>query len=359
MVLWICPDLRPWVGMFGRPTSHPRLERRLAPASSQAVAADIDRLILADLDRAGIKPADRCLDADFLRRVSLDITGQLPSPRDVTIFVLDPEPNKRTVLIDQLLRSPEYGKNWARYWRDVIYMPATQVRSRISQADFEKWMTTELNDDHGWDRIVSSMLTATGDVHENPATALIFAQSGQASEIAAEACRVFLGIQMQCANCHDHPSDVWKRTQFHELAAYFPRISLRQKQEPRTFEVASMNSERGQGGFMRENPERFVAMLDRNNDGKLSPEEMKGRPSMPNAPAIPAQALDRMFQLGDTDKDGACPSPKSSLSRIPNPARRGSIEHHMPDLNDPVVEGKTDRTQVLHRRVFSGARVVR
>lgn len=318
----------------------PKASGAATPPAAQAVAADVDHLILRDLTRAAIQPAERSRDVDFLRRVSLDITGQLPSPRDVTIFALDPDANKREVLIEQLLRSPEYGKNWARYWRDVIYIPATENRSRIAQGDFEKWMAHELNENHAWDRIVTSLLTASGDVHESPATALIFAQGGQAPEIAAEACRIFLGIQIQCANCHDHPSDVWKRTQFHELAAYFPRISLRQKMEPRTFEVVSMNSDRGRGEFMRENPERFVTLFDRNNDGKLTKEEMRGRPAMPNAPAIPAQVLDRMFEQGDTNKDGALSAAEIKALPIPDQARRSSTEHYMTDLNSPSSKGQ-------------------
>jgi hypothetical protein len=313
--------------------------RSATPAESAAVAAEVDRLILHDLQKAGIKPADRCNDADFLRRVSLDITGQLPSPRDVTIFALDPESNKRVVLIDQLLRSPDYGKNWARYWRDVIYMPATENRARVAQGDFEKWMAAELDADRGWDKIVTALLTATGDVHENPQTALLFAQGAQAPEVAAEACRIFLGIQMQCANCHDHPSDVWKRDQFHELAAYFPRMSVRQQQEPRTFEIVSVNADRGRGDFMRENPERFLAMLDRNRDGKLSKEEMRGRGTAPGG-GMPAQLLDRLFELGDSNKDGALTVTEIKAIPMPDQARRGSTEHYMPDLNDPASKGK-------------------
>jgi hypothetical protein len=308
------------------------------PADSKLVAAEVDRLILTDLKKAGVTPADRCNDADFLRRVSLDITGQLPSPRDVTIFALDPDTNKRVVLIDQLLRSPEYGKNWARYWRDVVYMPATDMRSRLSQAGFEKWMADELNAGHGWNQIVTAMLTATGDVQENPSTALVFAQGGQASEIAAEACRIFLGIQMQCANCHDHPSDIWKRDQFHELAAYFPRIAIRQMQEPRKIEVVSVNTDRGRGDVLRENPERFVQMRDRNNDGKLTKEEFRGGPLM--AAAVPAQFIDRIFETGDTNKDGALSVAEIKTLPMPDQARRGSTEHYMPDLQDPSSKGK-------------------
>lgn len=312
-------------------------------AASLAVAAAVDQLILTDLEKAGVKPADRCNDADFLRRVSLDITGQLPSPRTVTIFALDPDTNKRAALVNRLLDSPEYGKTWARYWRDVIYMPATEVRARLGQAEFETWMAAELNRGQGWDRIVTELLTATGEVRENPATALLFAQGAQAPEVAAEACRIFLGIQMQCANCHDHPSDIWKRDQFHELAAYFPRITVRQTQEPRTFEIVSVNNDRGRGDFMRDNPEQFVRTLDRNNDRKLTKAEFRPGPRMANpagGQGIPAQLLDRIFEQGDSDKDGAMTVAELKALPVPNQGRRGSTEHYMPDLNDPSSKGR-------------------
>ena len=310
--------------------------------TASAVAADVDKLILADLEKAAVKPAVRCSDEDFLRRASLDIIGQLPSPRDVTLFALDPDAAKRTKLIERLMASPEFGKNWARYWRDVIYMPATEVRARLAQGEFETWMADQWNKGIGWNFTATAMLTAVGDVTEHPETALIFAQSAETEDVAAEACRIFLGIQMQCANCHDHPSDIWKREQFHQLAAYFPRIARRQMQtQPIKFEIASVNTDRGRGDMMRENPEQWVSMLDRNKDNKVTKEEMKGGPGMQaRGPMIPAQLIDRIFEQADSNKDGALTV--AEVKAMPQPAqqRRGSTEHHMADLKDPSSKGK-------------------
>ncbi|MBC8114873.1 MAG: DUF1549 domain-containing protein, partial [Candidatus Saccharimonas sp.] len=310
--------------------------------TANAVAADVDKLILTDLEKAAVKPSGRCNDEDFLRRASLDITGQLPSPRDVTLFVLDPDAAKRTKLIERLLASPEFGKNWARYWRDVIYMPATEPRARLAQAEFETWMADQWNKGIGWNFTATAMLTALGDVTEHPETALIFAQSAETEDVAAEACRIFLGIQMQCANCHDHPSDIWKREQFHELAAYFPRIARRQMQtQPIQFEIASVNTDRGRGDMMRENPEQWVSMLDRNKDNKITKEEMKGGPGMMGrGPMFPAQVIDRIFEQADSNKDEKLTV--AEIKAMPQPAqqRRGSTEHHMPDLKDPSSKGK-------------------
>ena len=311
-------------------------------STASAVASEVDKLILSDLEKAAVKPAGRCNDEDFLRRASLDIVGQLPSPRDVTLFVLDPDAAKRTKLIDKLIASPEFGKNWARYWRDVIYMPATEPRARLAQGEFETWMADQWNKGIGWNFTATAMLTALGDVTEHPETALIFAQSAETEDVAAEACRIFLGIQMQCANCHDHPSDIWKREQFHELAAYFPRIARRQTpDQPMQFEIASVNTDRGRGEMMRENPEQWVSMLDRNRDGKVAKEEMKGGPGMQaRGPMIPAQLIDRLFEQADTNKDDKLTV--AEIKAMPQPAqqRRGSTEHHMPDLKDPSSKGR-------------------
>jgi hypothetical protein len=97
-----------------------------APASPATVASEVDRLIAAGLSQGHITPADRCNDEDFLRRASLDVIGKLPSPEKISLFVLNPDPHKRAKLIDQLLASDDYGRNWGRYWRDVVFtMPRT------------------------------------------------------------------------------------------------------------------------------------------------------------------------------------------------------------------------------------------
>ena len=317
----------------------------VAAPTANGVAAKVDQLILTDLNKAGVTPTGVCNDEDYLRRASLDITGHLPSPSEVTLFALDPDSGKRTKLVERLLASPDFGQNWARYWRDVIYMPATEPRSRLSQADFEKWLAEQWNKSIGWNATATSIITAMGDVFENPEAALIFAQSGVNEDVAAEACRIFLGIQMQCANCHDHPSDIWKREQFHELAAYFPRITLRRIMTPGEFkiEVLSANTDRGRGDQMRENPEQFVTMLDRNKDQKLSKEEMRQRPGVMmrgEAPGVPAQLIDRIFEQADSNKDDLITAAEIKAMPQPMQAGRGSTEHHMSDLQDPSSKGK-------------------
>ena len=170
-------------------------------------------------------------DETFLRRASMDLIGQPPSPAEITKFVLDPSADKRAKLVDRLLASPQFGENWGRYWRDVIMYRRSEDRSLLASPALNEYLTEQFNKDTPWDKVATAFITATGDVRENGAAGLIAAQFGQTPEVTAEVSRIFMGIEIQCANCHNHPTDRWKRTQFHELAAFFPRIGMQLGQQ--------------------------------------------------------------------------------------------------------------------------------
>lgn len=211
----------------------------LSPAEA---ASRIDALLRSEGAIGETKPAD---EAVFLRRASLDIVGRLPTSHEVELFLLDPNPEKRAALVDSLLADPQYGRHWAGYWRDVILARRIEERALITARPLANFLTEELNAGTSWAEIATAFITATGDVREEGRTALVMAQNGQAEETAAEVARIFMGIQISCAQCHDHPYDDWKRQQFHELAAFFPRMAVRQvtDENRRTFEVVSV--ERG------------------------------------------------------------------------------------------------------------------
>ena len=302
-------------------------------------AARIDRLILEEIGGTA-EVAPPAGDEDFLRRVTFDLAGTAPSPRDVTLFGLDPDSRKREKLIDRLLASDDFAANWARYWRDVIFTRATDMRARLMEPTFEQWMTEQLKAGRRWNEIATDLLTATGDVGENGATALMFAHGADASEIAAEVSRIFLGIQLQCANCHDHPTDPWKREQFHELAAFFPRmrVQIRMDQQPRTFEIVSADGGRGGPGGGGFNPlanlDTIFRNLDRNRDDKLSKAEVQDSP----LPGL----FDRLGERADANKDGMFS--RAELKEVAERFRqfgtgRGRGEHFMPDLDNPASPG--------------------
>ncbi|KAA0139860.1 DUF1549 domain-containing protein [Gimesia chilikensis] len=315
--------------------------------SESELAAKVDALIEGELKKAGITPAPLASDEDFLRRVTFDLAGRMPTTSEVLLFGLDSTPDKRRAVIEELLKSHDYGVNWARYWRDVIYLRATDMRARLNEAQFVDWMTTQLNENKSWQEITTDLLTASGDVRENGSTALIFAHEGDPAELAAETSRIFLGIQIQCANCHDHPTDKWKRKDFHELAAFFPRVRVRPVRDstPRTFEVVSMNqgNEFARRVQMLKNPEFLFRSYDRNRDGKLTQQEVQ-RTRM-------ARGFEQLVSRADTDGDKALSAEELKSMPLPENTQRFMSEYYMPDLNDPTSMG-----QVIQPVLFVGTK---
>jgi hypothetical protein len=199
---------------------------------------EIDRLLERELRQAGVTPAPRTTDEQFLRRVTLDLTGRPPTPEQVASFVADQAADKRAKVIDRLLDSDAYARYQARYWREVLLAraTATQVFLRLARAPaLERWLYEQFKANRSWAEITRALVTAQGGLDysqpdtANGAAAFLLCHIGPeaADERAADTARIFLGIQLQCAQCHNHPSDVWKRDQFHELAAFYGRTRER------------------------------------------------------------------------------------------------------------------------------------
>ncbi len=314
-----------------------------APAASQdraelqdslAMAREIDRLLEQQFQAAGQQPTGLVNDHDFLRRVSLDLVGRIPTSAELQQFVRETAPDKRDRLVRQLLASPGHADNWAAYWRDVIFSRATNQMALGYQDYFEEWMQEQLRENRSWSQITRDLLTAIGDARENGATALILAHEGNPEELAGETARIFMGIQIQCANCHDHPTDSWTRAQFHELAAFFPRVRARPLifATPRTYEIVSQDFPRPDPREAFRNPEQLLLRLDRNRDGKIDQAE---------ADAVPF--LGRLFPrlLGIGDQDGDMALSARELRELPEfPVdSRNQVEYFMPDLENPTAQG--------------------
>jgi len=209
---------------------------RTAPGGTIS-SANIDHLLAAHYKGNTGTLAGRASDEQFLRRVSLDLTGKPPSADELEAFGKNSDPHKRSQAIDRLLASDAFARSWARYWRDVIVSRATnmQIFVRLPRSlALETWLFEQLKDNKSWGEITRSLITAEGSLElneptKNGALGFLMCHFGPdaAVERAAETSRVFLGIQIQCAQCHDHPSDIWKRNQFHEFAAYYGRTRER------------------------------------------------------------------------------------------------------------------------------------
>jgi hypothetical protein len=187
-------------------------------------SAELDRLINQFLTKNSpkVERAPQTTDVEYVRRLYFDLVGRPPTPAQVRSFLNDRSKEKRAVLIDSLLGSSECSHNWAKYWRDVVKFHSTSENPNQVRFDMlEDWLAKQLRANKPWDEIVTGMITATGQNDENGAVAFPLAYQAQPVEMAGEVSRIFMGVQIQCAQCHDHKTDAWKQRQFHEFAAFF------------------------------------------------------------------------------------------------------------------------------------------
>lgn len=191
-------------------------------------SADLDRLFQSSAKLEEADLSDLVTDEQFLRRVTLDLIGRQPTPVELATFLLDNSTSKRAEATDRLLGSPEFGGNWAGYWSDVIgYRVPPPELTFLDYTLFEQWLAGRINQNAPWDETVRQILTATGKVKDHPEVTFVGFHQADTTRLAAETARVFMSLQIGCAQCHDHPFDEWKREQFHELAAYFVRASAK------------------------------------------------------------------------------------------------------------------------------------
>jgi hypothetical protein len=205
---------------------------RDAPATPLA-PGEIDRLLEQEFQAGKIEPSAAVGDEQFLRRIGLDLTGQLPTTAEIEEFLADDDPEKRAKWIDKRLDSDAYARHWARFWREAI----TAVEAPNAEAlapQFEDWLFTQLKQNRGWGAIVSELMTAEGSLKkgEGEKDAAVFflgRHTGPDGDNlrAAETARLFLGIQIQCTQCHnDRRTMFWKQVQFHEMAGFFARMAI-------------------------------------------------------------------------------------------------------------------------------------
>ena len=300
-------------------------------------AEQIDAIIAATLADEGIDPAPIADDDTLLRRLSLDLAGTLPDAADAARFGLDDSPQRVGRVVASLLDDPGYGEKWARYWAATIFSRQTNTRPTLEQRrGLTNWLATELNAGTTWDAIASDLLTATGETVAEPRTAFIFAHAGEVEEFTGEVSRVFMGIQMSCAQCHDHPFDRWTRDEFHELAAFFPRVQIRPSRDGVRLSFTVQSLVRGRE---RPTPDQLFAFADRNRDDLLDEQElMTGRLR---------QVGGYLLRRADANNDKKIS--REEVANAPNPMQtgQGAMEHRMSNLIDPTEEGEIKQPRLF------------
>ena len=195
-----------------------------APATD--LTAAVDRHLEAAWAAAGVRPAGRSDDAEFHRRVHLDLVGRIPRPSEVRDFLDDQAADKRARLVDRLLADPRHHAHFARLWRDLLVPPAPTPPPATLPA-LEEWLRGRVRDNVPLDRTARELLTAApSPAGGAPGPAAYFqAHELKPELLAASASRLFMGVRLECAQCHNHPFAHWKQDEFWQLAAFFTGLN--------------------------------------------------------------------------------------------------------------------------------------
>ena len=185
----------------------------------------IDRFINAKLRRLKILPSEPASDAEFLRRVSFDLTGVPPTPEELTAFVDDTSRDKRARKIDELMARPEFINHWAVKWSDLLQVNRAKLGDKGVWA-FREWIRESLAENKPYDVMVRELITARGSTFRNP-PANFFRFSSDAKAAMETTTQLFLGVRMVCAQCHDHPFEKWTQNQYYQLTAFFAAVDTK------------------------------------------------------------------------------------------------------------------------------------
>jgi len=259
----LCLALLPAVGRADAPGKSPPTKQKALDAA--ALAARIDAHIEKKWRDNKVTPAADATDAEFLRRAYLDIAGRIPHVSEVHKFLADKGPAKRRRAVERLLDSHGYVNNFVNVWRDLMIPQANNQLAQAFSPQMESWLNSKLRNNVPYDKMVRQLLTADpignvvrrgrGIIDPDERTVVAFYQANELKpeNLAATTSRLFLGVRLECAQCHDHPFNAFTRQQFWEYAAFFAGIQPFQQQQrrvqparfdPRVREIKIPNTQR-------------------------------------------------------------------------------------------------------------------
>ena len=196
----------------------------------------VDELVNAKLQRIRVLPSDLCSDETFLRRVTIDITGLLPTVDEYQTFMADTDPAKRAKLIDRLLERKEFSEIWALKWANLLMVKTKNEVSYKSMYLYSNWLTNQISSNVPLNVMVQGLLSANGGTFSNPATNY-YQIERDTLKTAENVAQVFMGIRTQCAQCHNHPFDRWTMDDYYSFAAFFAQIGRKTGEDYRELVV--------------------------------------------------------------------------------------------------------------------------
>jgi hypothetical protein len=196
----------------------------------------IDQHVFDCLLALHLPPSPLCDDATFIRRASLDVTGTLPSPKEITAFVASNDPNKRSKMIDSLLAKPEFVDFWTLQLCDLLQNRKERdhdVRGAKGVRAFHAWVHDQVAANRPWNELAHEVLTASGDAVSHPEIGYYVYNVGEKkaaeSEVVDSVAQAFLGTRVGCARCHNHPLEKFTQDDYYHFAAFFSRVSMKRQ----------------------------------------------------------------------------------------------------------------------------------
>jgi len=203
----------------------------------------IDGHIFDKLTKLRIPPAALASDSVFLRRVYLDVIGMLPSIEETQAFLDDPDPDKRARIVDELLERPQFSEVWAMKWAEVLRVSTGNNTLDVKAMHrYNDWLRQAINANTPLDELVRQLLTAQGGNFTNPA-ANFYVVERDPTLVAENVAQVFMGVQISCAQCHNHPFERWTMDDYYSFSAFFSQVGRKTSSDPRE----SIIFDRGRG----------------------------------------------------------------------------------------------------------------
>lgn len=255
-----------------------------AASTDEEIVARVNAFLKQGWVDNEVTPSERADDGEFARRASLDLHGRTPTFARLTQFLSDPAPEKRIRYVDELLDDPAYAEHFATIWGNLLIGRANN--RRINRGELERWLKQQFEKNTAYDRFVFELISAEGESSRNGAVGFLGAHlNDNAVPATAITARLFLGMQVQCTQCHNHPFNDWKQAQFWGMNAFF-RGTRRQ----------------GGGGNQRDE----FTLIDADAESVVFFEKRSGVME-----AITRQFVDGTLAVGDSDE-----APRRQLARL-------------------------------------------
>jgi hypothetical protein len=203
----------------------------------------IDTLVNAKLKKLRMAPSDLCTDEAFLRRAYLDVIGLMPTAEEYTRFMSSTAPNKRELLVDELLGRKEFAELWVMKWAELLQIHTSNQVSAKAMLLYYNWLQDKIAHNVPMDQMVQELLAARGGTFKNPATNYYQLET-DTLKVSENVAQVFMGMRIQCAQCHNHPFDRWTMDDYYGFGAFFAQIGRKPTDDPR--EIVVFNSGGGE-----------------------------------------------------------------------------------------------------------------